>query len=60
MIGHTFSYDYGEHVEGASDHKVVITVDRDATIDVMVLAFRAYLLACGYQPENVNEYIEEI
>jgi hypothetical protein len=53
MIGHTFSYDYGEHVEGAPIHTVKIEVDRDATATEMGDAFKAYLLACGYHADSV-------
>ena len=54
MTGHQFSYDYGEHVEGAGNYTVVVTANRDASITEMVSAFRAYLIAVGYHPDSVN------
>ena len=59
MTGHQFKYDYGEHLGGYSNHTVVMHVDRDATIDEMMDAFRCYLLAVGYHPDNVKDYFPE-
>lgn len=59
MIGHRFSYDYGEHVPDAPSHTVTIEVDRDATITEMRDAFKAYLLACGYHADNVASLFPE-
>ena len=59
MIGHQFTFDYGEHVEGAPNHTVTITISRDATLDEMIAAFRSYLIACGYHYKGVNEALGE-
>jgi hypothetical protein len=59
MTGHQFSFDYGNHVEGAGNFTVTITAHRDATLDEMISAFRAYLIACGYSAELVTERLGE-
>ena len=59
MNGHTFRFDYGEHVEGATNCKVQFEVNRDASLTEMVEAFKLYLVACGYSPQSVEEQIPE-
>ena len=59
MIGHEFKYDYGEQVEGAPSHTVTISLGKDASMDEMIAAFRAYLIACGFSYKGVNEALGE-
>ena len=45
-------YDYAEKIE-------IISVSDDTTAEELVYLFKKFMLACGYHPETVKEYLGE-
>lgn len=53
--GMTFIY-YGKSLNGA-EYSTMVTTNEDALPEV-VQRFKEFLLACGFSPKSIDEYIE--
>ena len=53
-----FKCDHISHIGKKRSHTITFSLYEDLNLHDLILEFRYFLLAIGYQPENINEYIE--